>query len=613
MSLKDTPIRRKLMIVILLTSGVVLLLTCAAFIAYELLSFRQTMVRNVSTLGQIIAANSTAALAFANQDDATEVLAALKAERHVVAASLYDANGELFAKYPAGLPADAFPVAPERDAYRFEHSHLVSVQPVVQGNNKRLGTLYLKSDLGAMYERLRLYSGIAALVLAVSFLVAYLLSRVLQQQISQPILALAETAKAISDRRDYSVRATKRSQDELGLLTDAFNQMLTQIQEQDRALRESEERLRLLLSATHLAAWDWDIAGRRRWHQEDLGQMAAGVVEPEEGASARWFEQVHPEDRERVANRFHVLLAGGGRLWSEEYRYREPEGSYAYVLERGVVIRNNEGSPLRMVGAMLDITARKESEEKVRRLNEDLTAANQELEAFSYSVSHDLRAPLRHIDGFTGLLAKHLDPSLDAAGRRYLTKVSDAARQMAELIDDLLTFSRIGRTELRSARLDLSGLVEEVLRILEPETTGRDIEWVMSPLPEAQGDPQLLRLVFQNLIGNALKYSRPKPQARIEIGVIREGAELIFSIRDNGVGFDTCYVDRLFGVFQRLHSGAEFEGTGIGLANVKRIVHRHGGRVWADGAVGEGACFYFSLPAGGETSQSSLRQSASLP
>ena len=232
MPLKNTPIRRKVMIVILLTSGVVLLLTCAAFIAYELLTFRQTMVRNVSTLGEVITANSTAALAFDNQDDATEVLAALQAERHIVAASLYDANGELFAKYPASLPADAFPAAPEQDGYRFEHSHLVGLQPVVQGNNKRLGTLYLKSDLGAMYERLRLYSGIAALVLAVSFLVAYLLSRVLQQQISQPILALAETAKAVSDRRDYSVRAKRLGKDELGLLTDAFNHMLGQIHAQ---------------------------------------------------------------------------------------------------------------------------------------------------------------------------------------------------------------------------------------------------------------------------------------------------------------------------------------------------------------------------------------------
>jgi len=372
-------------------------------------------------------------------------------------------------------------------------------------------------------------------------------------------------------------------------------------------LRESEERLRLLISTTHQAAWDWDIVGHRLWHHEDLSAAAEGVVDSVEGAGARWFVHVHPEDRERIANRLEAVLAGDGRLWSEEYRYRKPDGSYAFALERGVIARDHEGRPLRMAGAMLDITARKQTEEEVRRLNEDLerrvlertadlTAANQELETFSYSVSHDLRAPLRHIDGFTGLLAKHLDSSLDEAGRRYLAKISGSARQMGELIDDLLTFSHIGRTELKSARLDLSGLVQEVLRLLEPETAGREIEWIMSELPEAQGDPPLLRLVFQNLIGNALKYTRPRPQARIEIGVTREGAELIFSIRDNGVGFDMRYVDRLFGVFQRLHSGAEFEGTGIGLANVKRIVQRHGGRVWAEGAVGEGACFYFSLP-----------------
>src|SRR6266849_3589567 len=261
MLLKDTPIRRKLMTMILLTSGVVLLLTCASFFAYEFVTFRQTTIRHLSSLGEIIAANSTAALAFENQEDAKEILAALKAERHIVAASLYDKNGKLFSKFPADLPAGAFPAAPDKDGYRFARGHLAAFHPVAQGN-KRLGTLYLKSDMGAMYERFRLYGGIVVLVIALSFLVAYLISRSLQKQISQPILALAETARAISERRDYSVRATELGTDELGLLTDAFNQMLTQIHEQDRTVRESEGRLRAVLNAAMSAVVVMDSGGK---------------------------------------------------------------------------------------------------------------------------------------------------------------------------------------------------------------------------------------------------------------------------------------------------------------------------------------------------------------
>jgi two-component system, sensor histidine kinase and response regulator len=251
-----------------------------------------------------------------------------------------------------------------------------------------------------------------------------------------------------------------------------------------------------------------------------------------------------------------------------------------------------------------------ELERCIHERTAELAAANQELEAFSYSVSHDLRAPLRHIDGFAGLLAKHLEPRLDETGRRYLTTISGAAKQMDALIDDLLTFSRIGSAELRRTRVDLAGLVREVRGILEPETAGRDIAWEIGDLPEVQGDPRLLRLVLQNLIGNALKYTRTRPEARIEIGARREGTETVCSIRDNGVGFDMRYAERLFGVFQRLHTSAQFEGTGIGLATVRRIVHRHGGRVWAGGEVDRGACFWFALPDRGVARAAEPRQSA---
>lgn len=240
---KDLPIQRKLMTVVMLTSGAVIVLTCSVLLAYEYLTFRQTTVRQLTTLGELIATNSTAALAFDNQDDATEVLSALKADRHIVAAGLYDKHGTLFAKFPAHRRADAFPRTPGPDGYRFEHARLSSVQPVVQGANERLGTLYLESDMEAIYERFRLYGGIVLLVIVGSSLLTYLLSRSLQRRITQPVLALADMARAISDRQDYTVRATKLGEDELGLLTDAFNQMLIKIDEYTKEREQAGARL----------------------------------------------------------------------------------------------------------------------------------------------------------------------------------------------------------------------------------------------------------------------------------------------------------------------------------------------------------------------------------
>jgi PAS domain S-box-containing protein len=228
--------------------------------------------------------------------------------------------------------------------------------------------------------------------------------------------------------------------------------------------------------------------------------------------------------------------------------------------------------------------------------NERLRAANAELEAFSYSVSHDLRAPLRHIDGFADLLLKHSGPSLDDKGRRYIKTISDSAKRMGALIDDLLVFSRMGRAEMQQRKVDLSALADEIIKELQVETKGRNVDWRRQGLPVVIGDPTLLRQVLVNLFSNAVKYTRPRDPAVIEIGFESSPSEYTIYVRDNGVGFDMAYVKKLFGVFQRLHRGDEFEGTGIGLANVQRIVRRHGGRAWAEGEVDEGATFYFTLP-----------------
>lgn len=233
---------------------------------------------------------------------------------------------------------------------------------------------------------------------------------------------------------------------------------------------------------------------------------------------------------------------------------------------------------------------------ELQQLNAKLDNANKELASFSYSVSHDLRAPLRHIDGYLGLLEKHIDNLLDEEGRGYLKVISDAARNMGRLIDDLLAFSHMGRIEMMQSETDVALLVQETIHSLQPEIQNRKIRWNVASLPKVRADLAMLRQVFINLLANAAKYTRTREVAEIEVGVKSTRKEDIFFVRDNGVGFDMQYVDKLFGVFQRLHRAEDFEGTGVGLANVRRIIARHGGRTWAEGIVDKGATIYFSLP-----------------
>ncbi len=245
-----------------------------------------------------------------------------------------------------------------------------------------------------------------------------------------------------------------------------------------------------------------------------------------------------------------------------------------------------------------DITERRRIAGELQRRGELLEAANKELEAFSYSVSHDLRAPLRHIDGYAALLRKSVEHSLSEKAARYLQTISDSAKQMGQLIDDLLVFSRMGRQEMLRTAVNLDQLIKSIFSDLRLDLQGRKISWTIAALPEVQGDPAMLRQVFMNLITNAVKFTSTRPIATVEIGVEHPSSgEIVLFVRDNGVGFDMQYAAKLFGVFQRLHRADEFEGTGIGLANVRRIVHRHGGRAWAEGVQDKGATFYVLLPA----------------
>ena len=299
-----------------------------------------------------------------------------------------------------------------------------------------------------------------------------------------------------------------------------------------------------------------------------------------------------------------------GAVAGFEYRMLHKDGHWSWFHSREAVFaRNLEGGVRQIIGTATDITERKEAEEEIRTLNENLEdrvrertaqleAAVKELEAFSYSVSHDLRAPLRHVSGFAGMLRDLPMLAKDAGAQRLTVTISDAARRMGQLIDDLLVFSRMGRAEMRTGRVPLGELVLQVREELRQGLGARNVKWEIGSLPEVMGDPAMLRLVFQNLIENAIKYTQPRPAARIEIGSRDEADHVVIFVRDNGVGFDMQYAGQLFGVFHRLHRDEEFEGTGIGLANVRRIIARHGGKTWAEGRLDEGAVFYFSLPRG---------------
>ncbi|NEU97089.1 sensor histidine kinase [Bradyrhizobium uaiense] len=252
----------------------------------------------------------------------------------------------------------------------------------------------------------------------------------------------------------------------------------------------------------------------------------------------------------------------------------------------------------------IELLQRRQHEVEIRKLNMELTeraaelaAANKELESFAYSVSHDLRAPLRHLVGYSELLQKHATSSLDEKSQRYLQTILEAAKKMGNLIDDLLAFSRIGRAEAKTTAVDMQQLVAEVTSEIGAQANGQEISWKIGALPVCLGDRALLRLVLVNLLANAVKFSGTRPQAEVEIGSVDgHGDKPEIFVKDNGVGFDMQYADKLFGVFQRLHRADEFEGTGIGLATVQSIVNRHGGAVRAEGTLDQGATFYFSLP-----------------
>ena len=373
----------------------------------------------------------------------------------------------------------------------------------------------------------------------------------------------------------------------------------------EQALQESEQRWQFALEGSCEGVWDWDIITNRVYSSKRLIEMVGYSEQDWTYTLDQWEAQIHPEDRERVWEATHRHLRGETDHYAVELRQRCRDGKYRWFLDRGMVIgRDEQGEPLRMIGTQSDITERKQAEaelqgyrnhleEMVKQRTAELRDINEELEAFAYSISHDLRTPLRGIDGFSQALLEDYGDKLDDTGRAYLTRVRTATQWLGRLIDSMLQLSGVTRHTMRDTVVSLSAICDEVMGDIRRRDPGRDVAVTIAPDCVVQGDPQLLRVLIENLLGNAWKYTGKQQQAQIEFG--RRSDDGAFFVKDDGAGFDPAYAHKLFVPFQRLHDAHEFEGTGVGLASVQRIVRRHGGRIWAEAQPGLGATFFFTL------------------
>jgi PAS domain S-box-containing protein len=595
---RDIPIKQKLMIVVMATTSLALLLAGIGIVAADSFLFRKYLQRDLSSLAQMAAGNSTAALAFNDPRSATETLAALRARPHLATACIFRLDGTILATYSRPDAQSVCPPAAARDDLRFSGKGLIVSRAILLGG-RRIGTLTLLYDLGEISERMRLYGVTVLCVLLVSSAIAFLLSSKLRAVIATPISRLARAATSVSETGDYRVRAPKLSGDELGVLVDQFNEMLAGIQSRDShlrtALREREEALR-----------DAEKARERfRFMAESMPQKIFTATPSGEGDyfNRQWteytgltFEQIkdwgwtqyiHPGDLGDTVRGWKRSIETGEPFHAQQ-RVRRADGEYRWHLCRAHAMRDARGNISMWIGSNTDIHEQKEREEELRQANEDL-------QQFAYSASHDLQEPIRNVAVYSEIVARRYHDVLDQDGRQFLGFLTEGGRRLATLIDDLLAYTRAGVVDANTAPVDSSAVLQHALSSLAEAIRENGACVTSDPLPQVYMGASHLQQVFQNLIANALKYRKDDPP-QIHISAADQGVAWRFSVADNGIGIDPTYKEKIFGVFKRLHRDQKYSGTGIGLAICQRVVARYGGRIWVESAPGEGSTFYFTVP-----------------
>jgi PAS domain S-box-containing protein len=602
--LRDTPIKRKLMLVILLTSGFALLLLGSALITYELLTFQSSLAANMEVLAEVIGSNSTGAVAFRDPKSAQEILGALSVEHQVTKAAIYDQQGEMFVRYPTNLADSGFPQRPRPKGYRFTRTHLSMFQPIVQ-EGTRLGTIYLQADLGQMYSRFAVYGLLLLFVGAASSLGAIALTSTLQRRISVPILELAKVAGSVSEQPDYSVRAVKHDNDEIGQLTDAFNAMLQRIGESGAALAASEERLRLALEGARTGSWDWNIETNRITWDDYMYPLFGRSKEEFDGTLESFLKFVHPEDRAAMEEAIRKAIAEKHAV-DTDFRIVDRDGEIRHVTARGRVFYDSTGKAVRMSGVSMDITASKKNEEELSRAKEAAEAANRAKDDFLAILSHELRTPLTPVLATVAMLEE--EKGLPAEMHRDLAMIRRNIEVESHLIDDLLDVTSIirGKLELNRQPTDVRPLLEHAMRNYCAAAAARKNLRVSINITATEthvlADSARMTQVFWNLLQNACKFTPPDGAIDVQVSNVpgAKGAnpDLLVAVCDTGIGVNPENMPRIFTAFEQgeRSRARTFGGLGLGLAISRAIVEMHGGKISAESdGPNKGACFMVRL------------------
>jgi PAS domain S-box-containing protein len=614
-SFNDRPIRQKLAIIIIATTASALMLAGSGIIVADSFLFQSYVQRDLSALARIVADNSSAAVSFNDPNTGADTLGSLRARSHVESACIYRADGSKLATY---LRAGTFACPPPASQGGIQPvgSDLVVSEPIVL-KGKRIGTLMLQYDLGEIGERTRLYGSAVLGVLLVSSLIAFLLSSKLRAAIATPVSQLARAAARVSETGDYSIRAERLSGDELGVLVDRFNEMLEGIQLRDNALKDALlDRVMALREAEE---------GRARFHfmaesmpQKIFTAKPNGDVDYlnkqwfeftglsfDETKDWGWTQFIHPDDVEENVRVWRHSVETG-EPFDFEHRFRRADGKYRWHLSRARAMRDGQGSISMWIGSNTEIHEQKEKEEELRRANDDL-------QQFAYSASHDLQEPIRNVAVFSELVAMRYRDVLDADGQQYLGFLIEGGRRLARLISELLEYTRAGVIETEVTAVDSKAVLQQSLASLAEALRESGAAVTYDALPEVFIGEAHLHQVFQNLIANALKYRAEEPP-RIHVSAASvfaaRGVLCCFSVQDNGIGIDPRYKEKIFGVFKRLHHDQRYGGTGIGLAICQRVVERYGGRIWVESEPGKGATFYFTVPQHAQSIRSAAVQSS---